>query len=141
MRFPAKGVCGWSSRWTAENRIPKLFRAFIKPEQLGWLNYAEWNDATRSVRYRLEMLFFKEYVDVNGEDFFSSASDGGCEVRLTGKLLVDLTKHPAVPRLLAKNMQSAAERLVRSLIKPNLAKVNRGIEQHLAAQGHKPVKQ
>jgi len=44
---------------------------------------------------------------------------------LTGKLLVDLTKHPAVPRLLAKNMQSAVERLVRSLIKPNLAKVNR----------------
>lgn len=129
------------SRWTAENRVPKFARAFIKPQQLGWLNYAEWNDATRSVRYRLEMLFFKDYVDVNGEDFFSSSSDGGCDVRLTGKLLVDLTKHPAVPRLLAKNMQSAVERLVRSLIKPNLAKVNRGIEQHLAAEGHKAVKQ
>lgn len=129
------------SRWMAENRIPLVFRAFIKPEQLGWLNEAEWNDATHSVRYRLEMLFFQEYVDVRGEDFFSPASDGGCEVRLTGRLCIDLAKHPAVPRLLAKQLQSTAERLVRSLIKPNLAKINRGIEQHLAAQGHKPVTQ
>lgn len=128
------------SRWTAENRIPLFARTFLKPEQLSWLNHAEWNDATHSVRYHLEMLFFKEYVDVNGEDFFCCAPDGGCEVRLSGNLRIDLTRHRAVPRLLTKTMQSAAERLVRSLIQPNLAKVNRGIERYLAAQGHRPVK-
>jgi hypothetical protein len=124
------------SRWMAENRIPRLLRSFIKPEQLGWLNYADWNDATHSVSYRLEMLFFKEYIQVNGEDFYSSTSDGGCEVRLRGKLHLDLSKHPAVPRLLAKSLQSAIERLVRSLIKPNLSKVNRGVEQLLSSPGH-----
>lgn len=136
----AEGQLRLVSRWIAEDRIPLLARAFIKPEHLGWLNFAEWNDLTHSVRYRLEMLFFKEAVEVNGQDFFSAASQGGCEVRMTGKLRIDLTKHPAVPRLLAKKMQSAAERLVLSLIQPNLAKVNRGIERHLAARGHEPVK-
>ena len=124
------GVIKITNKWFAENRIPKAVQSLIKPEQLGWTDYAEWKASNHSVKYRLVMIFLSEYVDVRGENFFTG-NERETQVRLTGELKLDLAKHPLIPRLLASVITGQVENLVLELIKPNLVKVNRGIEKHL----------
>ena len=121
------------NHWRAENRIPKVVQKFIKPEQLGWIDRAEWNDVEKVVRWTLEPHFFTNYVDVKGANFFSG-DDSQTTIKLTGELIVDLSKHPKVPRLLAKSVGGSVEKFVLALVKPNLMKVNRGLEAYLAGK-------
>lgn len=119
------------NHWFAEDKIPGALKKFIKPEQLGWIDYAEWDDSRHAVKYRLEMMFFKEYIDVQGENVFSANGENS-QIHLSGDLRLDLAKHPMIPRFVAKSITKQVEKLVLALIKPNLVKVNRGIEKHLA---------
>ena len=98
---------------------------------MGWIDYAEWDDSRHAVKYRLEMMFFKEYIDVQGENVFSANGENS-QIHLSGDLRLDLAKHPMIPRFVAKSITKQVEKLVLALIKPNLVKVNRGIEKHLA---------
>lgn len=125
------------NHWRAEDKIPGVLKKFISADQLGWIDHAEWDDGKMSVKWRLEMMFFKEYVDVHGENFFTG-DDGNTTVRLTGNLNLHLSRHPLIPKLLAKSFTKQVERFVLALIKPNLVKVNRGIEKHLADSGRLP---
>ncbi len=121
------------NHWYSEDKIPGGLKKFIKAEELGWVDYAEWDESTMSVRYRLEMMFFTEYVDVHGENFFTG-DEKETTVKLSGELNLDLAKHPMIPKFLAKSITSQVEKVVLALIKPNLVKVNRGIEKHLAGE-------
>ncbi len=121
------------NHWYAEDKIPGTLKKFISADQLGWIDYAEWDDATMSVSYRLEMMFFREYVDVRGKNTFAG-DDKESTVTLNGDLNLDLAKHPMIPRLLARTITGQVEKLVLALIKPNLVKVNRGIEKHLRGE-------
>jgi hypothetical protein len=118
------------NHWHAEDKIPAALKSFIKPEQLGWIDHAEWDAKSFSVNWRLEMMFFKEYVDVHGHNTFTE-ENGKTTFTLRGELNLDLAKHPMVPRLLARTITGQVEKLVLALVKPNLVKVNRGVEKHL----------
>ncbi len=119
------------NKWMLENRIPKALAKFIKPEQLGYIDHAEWDNDGHFVDYRLEMIFLSEYIDVHGRNYFTAEGDG-TKVRLTGELNLDLARHPMLPKFLAKSITGQVEKLVLALVKPNLVKVNRGVEKHLA---------
>ena len=119
------------NHWRGENRVPKVFQKFIKPDQIGWIDRAQWDDAKKIVRWTLEPQFFTNYVDVKGENFFTG-DNTQTTIKLTGELIVDLSKHPKVPRLLAKSLGGQVEKFVLALVKPNLVKVNRGLEAYLA---------
>jgi len=119
------------NNWFAEDKIPKALKSLIKADELGWVDHAEWEEANKTVHWNLEMMFFKEYVTVRGTNKFTGDNDS-TTVTLAGDLELDLAKHPMVPRLLAKSITKQVEKIVLMLIKPNLVKVNRGIEKHLS---------
>ncbi len=76
------------------------------------------------------MIFLSEYIDVHGRNYFTAEGDG-TKVKLTGELNLDLARHPMIPKFLAKSITGQVEKLVLALVKPNLVKVNRGVEKHL----------
>lgn len=121
------------NNWYAEDNIPKALKSLIKAEQLGWVDYAEWDTEKKKVYWNLEMMFFKEYVTVKGENTFTG-DDKTTTITLSGDLSLDLAKHPMVPKLLAKSITKQVEKVVLALVKPNLVKVNRGIEKHLSSK-------
>ncbi len=45
------------NRWMLENRIPKALSKFIKPEQLGYIDHAQWDNDGYFVDYRLRNDF------------------------------------------------------------------------------------
>ena len=121
------------NNWYAEDKIPKAVKSLIKTDQIGWVDYAEWDDSTKTVSWNLEMMFFKDYVTVKGTNTFTG-DENSTTVTLKGDLSLDLAKHPMIPKLLAKSITKQVEKVVLALVKPNLVKVNRGIEKHLAKQ-------
>ncbi len=119
------------NHWYAKDKIPAALKKFVSEDQLGWIDHAEWDLSQKTVKWRLEMMFFKEYVDVSGINYFTG-DEKNTQVRLTGDLKLDLARHPIIPRFLAGSITKQVEKVVLALIKPNLVKVNRGIEKHLA---------
>ena len=119
--------------WRAVSEIPKLARAFIKPEMLAWHDYAVWNQDVWTVDWRVETHFFKERVACAGHNTFIDDGES-CVLQIRGDLDVNLKGLPGVPRLVARKVSSAVEKFVVALITPNLTSVSTGVEAFLREQ-------
>lgn len=122
------------NKWYADYEIPKLVQKIIKIEHLTWMDYANWFDDEYACEWRLEPVFFKDYVDASGRNEFFE-DKGETIIRLNGKLIVDTSKHPLVPRFLASRVNKEVEKMALFAIKPNLKRLVQGLREFLKKEG------
>ncbi|MBI2058367.1 MAG: hypothetical protein HYT87_01215 [Nitrospirae bacterium] len=122
------------NRWTARTQVPGVVRKIIGLDQVMWLDHADWDDDAHRVAWRFEIPGLDDYVQASGKNEFFDEK-GKTKVCLSGEFTIDATKHPRVPRLLARTIQPQVEKFIFVLIKPNLLAVNRGLEKLLSEPG------
>ena len=101
--------------------MPSVIRPFIAPDQLRWLDHAEWNSNEDSVEWRFETTTFTGLYTCGGKNYIRDLGDGTCEVHIAGHLNVQGDKLPNVPRLLGRKLAPTIEKWVVGNVTPNIA--------------------
>jgi hypothetical protein len=118
------------NRWIGSRELPRILRGIVRPEMLQWDDFAEWNDAARSVDWRLSFPAFPDRVRCSGRNAF--AKDGeATRITLSGTLEIDLKSFPGVPSLVARKVGPVAEEFIVRLVTPNLERVNQSLQRYL----------
>lgn len=119
-----------TNRWTAEAKVPSLIKRFLKEDLFSWKDTALWNDKKNEVKYELESFVSKDIFDARGHNFFKSKGNK-TELRLTCEVNIYPEKIPGVPRLIASKVQPAIEKLIKSMLEPNMTSLGEGIKTYL----------
>ncbi len=128
---PEEGVVKLVNRWHAAGDIPPVARAFVKPEMVQWVERVVWDSRTWLCSWEIEPAFFTNYVTVRGATSYNEAAPGRCELHIAGELNVDVKGMRAVPRLLTKRVNKAAEAFIGALVLPNMRRLNRSVAKVL----------
>jgi hypothetical protein len=124
---PARGVVRLVNRWTARAPIPAALVSVIKPEMLGWTDYAEWREADGECSWRIEPRFFTERIRCSGVARYEPAMAGrGTRVTFEGALAI-----AAGGGFLAGSVSAAIESFVTSLIPRNAQHLYRAVDSFL----------
>ncbi len=101
--------------------VPSVIRPFIAPDQLKWLDHAEWNNEELSVEWRFETTTFTGLYTCGGKNYIRALSEDRCELHIDGRLTVQGDKLPGVPRLLGRKLAPTIEKWVVGNVTPNIA--------------------
>lgn len=112
--------------WTGGGDIPKVARAVLSESMLRWTDYATWHEATHLVDWRTDVHAFPGAVKSSGQNRFV-ATEKGTRLEIRGDLTCDSSKVPGVPRLFAKTVNAAAEKLLVGQVGVNLLEVGKGV--------------
>lgn len=124
---PARGVVRLVNRWTAKAPIPRALAGVLRPEMLGWTDYAEWRDAEGTCGWRIEPRFFPDRVKCAGLARYETAMAGrGTRVTFEGSLEI-----AAGGGFLAGPVSGAIESFVTSLIPRNAQNLYRAVGSFL----------
>jgi uncharacterized protein YndB with AHSA1/START domain len=110
--------------------LPKVARAFVAPEKLRWTDHASWHPADLSVDWRSDVHAFPGAVQSSGKNRFV-ATGQGTRLEIRGRLSVDATKIPGVPRLLAATVSAAVEKVLGGQVAANATKQAEGLTRLL----------
>jgi hypothetical protein len=117
--------------WHGGGEIPATIRNLLSDGALSWTDYAVWDEPSLTCDWRSESHAFREAVDSRGHDDFVALGPNRTAIRITGRIVVDATKVPKVPRLLAGTLGKAIEAFLVKQIQDNLKEVARGVERYL----------
>jgi hypothetical protein len=120
--------------WHGGGEIPAAVRSFLSSSMLSWTDYAEWDQETWSCAWRSESHSFREAVQSRGRNEFADAG-GRTVIRINGKLDVDATKIPGIPRLIAGKVGKLVEAFLVKQVQDNLHEVGRGVDRYLRERG------
>jgi hypothetical protein len=112
--------------WEGGGDIPKVARAVLSESMLRWTDYATWHAKDFTVAWRTDVHAFPGAVKSSGTNRFVEVPTG-TRLEIRGDLTCDSSKVPGVPRLLAKTVNGAAEKLLVGQIGPNLVEVGKGV--------------
>lgn len=122
------------NEWISATRLPPGLSSIIKPEHLRWDDYAEWDDAQRTVRWRIATRVFTEQIVCGGTNRFVEQGDSATRLILDGELRIDIRSVPGVPGFVARRLGPRLESFFVGLITPNLEKVNVYLGRYLDQQ-------
>ncbi len=124
------------NHWHAKIEVPSLVKKFLKPEMFSWKDYAEWNDETYSVDYRLESFWANDLFDAKGTNYFQpyEGDPNKTLIKVTCDVVIHPEKIPGVPRLLAKKVMPAIESILKKAIGPNLTSLGKGLIGYFESQ-------
>ena len=120
------------NQWRASNAsVPKALRGIMKPELLGWTDYATWTTDTRSAAWRLEALGSGKLFTCKGT---TSVQEIDGEVKLC--VDVDFSLHPenipGIPKLLARTLTKQIEKFLVDLLKENMRQLAISMQKYAA---------
>ncbi len=118
------------NEWVGGGDIPSVARAVLKEDMLRWTDYATWRGESRTVEWRTEVHAFPGAVKAEGKNAFVETARGS-RLEIRGELTCDSAKVPGVPRLFARTVNAAAERILVGQIGHNLAEIGRGVAKLL----------
>jgi hypothetical protein len=121
------------NKWTGGDDIPAVARSVLSESMLTWTDHATWRSDTFTVAWRTEVHAFPGAIQSSGENRYVEAP-GGMRLELRGDLTCDAAKIPGVPRLLARTVSSAVEKMLVGSIEKNLAEVGKGLGKLLQAK-------
>lgn len=125
-RKDREGEVDLVNEWVGGGDIPAVARAVLSESMLRWTDYATWHANDFTVSWRTEVHAFPGAVKSSGRNRFVEAGSG-TRLEIRGDLTCDSAKVPGVPRLLAKTVNAAAEKLLVGQIGPNLVEVGKGV--------------
>ena len=121
------------NRWNgAATEIPAVARPFVKPDDIFWLDHAEWDNEARLCRWRLEMGFMTDRILCSGQTVYRVIEDDVTEMSIDGELTLDLKG--MLPRLMLKPGTAAIEKFVSKLVQPNFEKTAEALKAYLRHQ-------
>lgn len=118
------------NEWVGGGDIPAVARAVLEEDMLRWTDHATWHAADHTVEWRTDVHAFPGAVKAAGRNAFVETARGS-RLEIRGELTCDSAKIPAVPRLLARTVNAAAEKILVSQIGHNLAEIGRGVARLL----------
>lgn len=123
------------NEWRSGREVPSAAKAFLKPDQLAWDDYATWRGSDHTCHFDIKTRAFRDAVRCVGTNTFTETPSGGTKVVLEGDFEVALHGIPGVPSFLARTIIPQVEKFIIALIQPNLEKTNQAVERFLDAQG------
>ena len=133
-RKEAGGRVELVNEWVAGGDIPAVARSVLSESMLRWTDYATWHADALTTDWRTEVHAFPGAVRCAGQNRYVD-TPGGARLEIRGELTVDASKVPGVPRLLAKTVGAAVEKILVGAIAPNLVEVAKGVGQLLGRDG------
>lgn len=122
-------------RWLVLVSVPVALRPLLTNSKITYLDHNEWVDQALEVNWRLQTNIFTEAVTCTGVNSFKPGSARNTtEVKLSGRLDIDLSRVRGVPRLLWR-LGPRLERFILDQVKPNLVGVTRAVGLYLDARG------
>lgn len=121
--------------WRGGGEIPSALRAILSESVLSWTDYATWNEDDFTCTWRTETHSFQEAVDSRGKNRFVDLGPDRMAIRIEGRLDVDATKIPGVPKLVAGKVGKLLESFLVKQVADNLQEVARGVSRYLSQQG------
>ena len=124
------GISKLTNVWEGKGDIPKVATAIIRPDMVGWTDYATWNEAEWTVDWRTKTRMFTDQIKCEGHNTYEAVGDKTL-LKIRGVLEVNLKGVRDVPRLLAGRVAPLVEKFIISLLKPNLVSVADGLNAFL----------
>ena len=118
--------------WTGRADIPAVAAKFVKQEMFQWTDFADWDEATYTCKWRSETGAFPGLVECSGTTAYVEVP-GGTELRIVGNLVLHLSR-AHIPRLLSGTVTPVVEKIIIGNLKPNLLSTGQGVEKYLQAQ-------
>jgi hypothetical protein len=122
------------NEWTGGGDIPAVARSILSESMLQWTDFAVWHAGTFTVDWRTEVHAFPGAVKSTGQNRFVEVPEG-TRLSVLGDFTCDASKIPGVPRLLAKTVGNAVEKMLVGAIATNTAEVGKGVGKLLAREG------
>ncbi|MFW6049671.1 MAG: hypothetical protein ACODAU_00775 [Myxococcota bacterium] len=129
------GVVELVNVWHAGGDIPAPVRRFVGDNMLSWHDYATWDQAAWTCRWRIETHSFREAVQCSGENRFVELDGGRTRLEIKGELHIDLKKVRGVPAMLAGSLGRTVEQFLVKQITANLSDVSDGLTRYLGERG------
>jgi hypothetical protein len=129
------GLIELVNEWSGGGDIPAVARSFLNESMLKWTDYALWDPSTFTCDWRTEVHAFPGAIESSGKNFYLATSADSTKLEIRGDLVCDATKIPGVPRLLAKTVSRAVEKVLVSSIATNLVEVGKGVGKMLSKDG------
>lgn len=120
------------NHWYANIQLPKLIAGYIPENLMRWKDFAYWDDNSKEVTYRLESFIGNQLFSAEGKNKFTHSKTANemilsvsCEVKIHGDAL------PGIPKLLARKITPAIEKLIEKMLEPNITSLGTGIKSYL----------
>ncbi len=124
-------VVSLENHWVgASTDVPAMLRPWIKAEYLGWVDFAVWDEAKHTCKWRLELGVLPGAISAHGETRFRE-EDGETVADMTGEFIVHPDRLPGVPAFVAKRAAPTLEKFIVGLIQPNLRKSNAAVVEYI----------
>lgn len=114
----------------ASTDVPAMLRPWIKAEYLSWVDFAEWDEANHTCRWRLELGVLPGAITARGETRFREEDDETI-ANMSGEFIVHPERLPGVPTFVAKRAAPTLEKFIVNLIQPNLRKSNAAVVEYI----------
>ncbi|MBI4957671.1 MAG: hypothetical protein HY908_37035 [Myxococcales bacterium] len=125
-RREAGGVVELVNEWAGGADIPKVARAILSESMLRWTDFATWHESTFTCDWRTEVHAFPGAVKSSGRNVYLP-TERGVRLEIRGDITCDASKVPGVPRIFARAVNGAVEKILVGAIKPNLVAVAEGV--------------
>jgi hypothetical protein len=114
------GAVALVNAWRVNPDLPAAIASLVTPEQMGWLDHAEWAADLSVCRWRIEPLLLNAAIACAGETRFEAAMGGrGARVTFEGRLDIDPVALSSVPAVWRAPASAAVELLVGTMIPQN----------------------
>jgi len=122
-----------TSYWKSVVKLPGPAAKLIPEKDRAWQDIACWNNDKQDVDWKFVIPAFPNAVHVGGVNSFVAEGDK-TKMTIKGETDIDYSKIPGVPNFVLKRIVPMIEKVAFAAIKPNMLKVNRGVEKFLAAR-------
>lgn len=119
------------NRWYGKGEIPVIVQKLVKPEALTWLDTATWDEEARTCSWNIKTMFLQDNINCAGVNYYRQEGRGKTRMEITGDLTISTKGVPGVPRLLEKKVSGQVEKVVVSLLTPNLESLAQGVIGYL----------
>jgi hypothetical protein len=122
------------NRWRGDAQIPRIARPFIKPELLTWIDENTWSERDWTCSWRFVAPSpFTDAIRCEGVNHYEELPGGRCQLRSEGRLQIDPSKIPGVPKIFHR-VGRDLENWLAKLASPRVAQLAEGVRGHLRSR-------
>mgnify|MGYP001418673168 CR=1 FL=1 len=129
------GTVNIINHWQAKTKIPILLESIIDPSMFAWADDATWFEKKKYVAYDLKPLSGLELFSAKGNNAFKPTKNGFTELQMNCELKINVGKIPGVPRFLASRISPAIEKLIHSVVEPNIIQLSLVFKDYIEDKG------
>lgn len=132
-RSDGNGMVQLVNEWRVRVDVPAALSAILPPDQLGWIDRAEWDESTHECHWAIEPFLLPGAIDCTGMTRFEPAIGGrGTRITFAGTLGVDRSRLGGIASSLGVPVSAGLEMIVSTMIPKNFRKTTEALEKWLS---------